>query len=113
MTLVAASGAQALDVVTLQLKWRHQFQFAGYYAALEKGFYREDGLEVEIREGGPNVDAIDDVVTGRADFGVGTSGALIARTRGQQVGAGSVFSTPAILVPRAGVAVCLHCRTTR
>ena len=107
MTLVAASGAQALDVVTLQLKWRHQFQFAGYYAALEKGFYREAGLEVEIREGGPNVDAIDDVVTGRADFGVGTSGALIARTRGQQVVVlAAVFQhSPAILlVPRrAGV----------
>ena len=100
MTLLAASGAQALDVVTLQLKWRHQFQFAGYYAALEKGFYREAGLEVEIREGGPNVDAIDDVVTGRADFGVGTSGALIARTRGQKVVVlAAVFQhSPAILL---------------
>ena len=107
MTLLAASAAQALDVVTLQLKWRHQFQFAGYYAALEKGFYREAGLEVEIREGGPNVDAIDDVVTGRTDFGVGTSGALIARTRGQKVVVlAAVFQhSPAILlVPRrAGV----------
>jgi ABC-type nitrate/sulfonate/bicarbonate transport system substrate-binding protein len=37
---------QALDRVTLQLKWLHQFQFAGYYAALEKGFYREAGLDV-------------------------------------------------------------------
>jgi hypothetical protein len=34
MTLLAASAAQALDIVTLQLKWHHQFQFAGYYAAL-------------------------------------------------------------------------------
>ena len=93
--------------MTLQLKWHHQFQFAGYYAALEKGFYRDAGLEVEIREGGPNVDAIDDVVTGRADFGVGTSGALIARARGQPVVVlAAVFQhSPAILlVPRrAGV----------
>ena len=107
MTLLAASAAQALDVVTLQLKWRHQFQFAGYYAALEKGFYRDAGLDVEIREGGPNVDAIDDVATRRADFGVGTSGALIARTRGQKVVVlAAVFQhSPAILlVPRrAGV----------
>ena len=104
---LSSATSQALDRVTLQLKWHHQFQFAGYYAALEKGFYRDVGLEVEIREGGPNVDAIDDVVTGRADFGVGTSGALIARARGQQVVVlAAVFQhSPAILlVPRrAGV----------
>ena len=95
--------SQALDRVTLQLKWLHQFQFAGYYAALEKGFYREVGLDVQIREGGPNVDAIEDVVTGRADFGVGTSGALIARAQGKEVVVlAAVFQhSPAILlVPR-------------
>ena len=101
--MLALPAAQALDRVTLQLKWHHQFQFAGYYAALEKGFYRDAGLEVEIREGGPNVDAIEDVVAGRADFGVGTSGALIARARRQQVVVlAAVFQhSPAILlVPR-------------
>jgi two-component system, sensor histidine kinase and response regulator len=108
LTLLPSPVSQALDLVTLQLKWHHQFQFAGYYAALEKGFYRDAGLDVEIREGGPNVDAIEDVVTGRADFGVGTSGALIARARGQEVVVlAAVFQhSPAILlVPRrAGVA---------
>ena len=107
LMVLVLPAAQALDRVTLQLKWHHQFQFAGYYAALEKGFYRDAGLEVEIREGGPNVDAIEDVVSGRADFGVGTSGALIARARGQQVVVlASVFQhSPAILlVPRrAGI----------
>ena len=106
-TLFMLGESQALDRVTLQLKWLHQFQFAGYYAALEKGFYREAGLEVRIREGGPNVDAIEDVVAGRADFGVGTSGALIARARGKEVVVlAAVFQhSPAILlVPRrAGV----------
>ena len=107
LIIFASPASQALDRVTLQLKWHHQFQFAGYYAALEKGFYRDAGLDVEIREGGPNVDAIDDVVTGRADFGVGTSGALIGRARGQPVVVlAAVFQhSPAILlVPRrAGV----------
>lgn len=41
------------DSVSLQLSWNHQFQFAGYYAAVEKGFYRDVGLEVELIEGGP------------------------------------------------------------
>ncbi len=40
----------ANEKVTLQLKWLHQFQFAGYYAAKEKGFYEELGLDVEIRQ---------------------------------------------------------------
>jgi|SRR6516225_2770272 len=45
----------ALEQVLLQLKWKHQFQFAGYYAAVEKGFYRDNGLDVAVREGGPGM----------------------------------------------------------
>ena len=41
----------AAEVVDLQLRWHHQFQFAGYYAALEKGFYKEEGLDVRIHAG--------------------------------------------------------------
>ncbi len=117
ITLLAASAAQALEVATLRLKWHHQFQFAGYYAALEKGFYRDAGLEVEILEGGPNVNAIDDVVAGRADFGVGTSGALIARAHGQNVVVlAAVFqhSPTILLVPRrAGVSSLFELRDHR
>jgi ABC-type nitrate/sulfonate/bicarbonate transport system substrate-binding protein len=39
-----------LTQVQLQLKWQHQFQFAGYYAAIEKGFYQDVGLEVILKE---------------------------------------------------------------
>jgi two-component system, sensor histidine kinase and response regulator len=101
--LLFAPAAQALDRVTLQLKWHHQFQFAGYYAAAERGFYRDAGLDVTIVPGGPNVDVIGNVVEGRADFGVGTSGALIDRAGGRQVVVlAAVFQhSPAIvLVPR-------------
>jgi ABC-type nitrate/sulfonate/bicarbonate transport system substrate-binding protein len=47
--IVFPRPVQALEKVSLQLKWLHQFQFAGYYVALEKGFYRDAGLDVEIR----------------------------------------------------------------
>ncbi len=40
------SSASAMEKVTLQLKWVHQFQFAGYYAALQQGYYRDAGLDV-------------------------------------------------------------------
>jgi NitT/TauT family transport system substrate-binding protein len=48
-----ATGAQAADDVTLQLKWVTQSQFAGYYVAAAKGFYEAEGLNVTILPGGP------------------------------------------------------------
>lgn len=57
--------AAALEQVSLQLKWKHQFQFAGYYEALKQGYYRDAGLDVTIREGGPDIDATEAVVRSR------------------------------------------------
>ncbi len=74
-----------LDAVTLQLKWKHQFQFAGYYAAKEKGFYQEAGLDVAIIEAAPGVDPTQEVLAGRAQFGVGTSELVLRRYRGDPV----------------------------
>ncbi len=73
------------NTVVLQLKWYHQFQFAGYYAALEQGFYRDAGLEVEIREGDPRTDSVEEVVAGRAQYGVTNSDVLLRRLRGDPV----------------------------
>jgi NitT/TauT family transport system substrate-binding protein len=55
--------------VTLQLQWVTQAQFAGYYVALDKGWYLEDGIELTIRPGGPDISPIDSVRTGTAEFG--------------------------------------------
>ena len=105
--MALAAPAFALDKVSLQLKWKHQFQFAGYYAALEKGFYREAGFEVEIREGGPHVDSSRATAAGEADFGVCTSSVLLDRTQGRNlIVLGVIFqhSAATLLVPRrAGV----------
>jgi ABC-type nitrate/sulfonate/bicarbonate transport system substrate-binding protein len=68
--LASHPAAAALDQVSMQLKWKHQFQFAGYYAALAQGFYRDAGLDVTIREGGPAIDVAETVASGKADFGV-------------------------------------------
>ena len=88
LSLVATGPARAQsgpDRVVLQLKWLHQFQFAGYYAAIEKGFYREAGLEVELREAKAGMDPMAEVIAGRADFGVGTTDILLMRDRGEPV----------------------------
>lgn len=52
---LTAMQAAAADKVTLQLKWVTQAQFAGYYVAKDKGFYDEEGLDVEIKPGGPDI----------------------------------------------------------
>ena len=57
--------------VALQLSWRHKFQFAGYYMAKEKGFYRDAGFDVELREWRGGISSVRSVVLGRADFGIG------------------------------------------
>jgi class 3 adenylate cyclase/ABC-type nitrate/sulfonate/bicarbonate transport system substrate-binding protein len=76
LMLAATHPAAALDAVSLQLKWKHQFQFAGYYQALEQGFYRDAGLDVTIREGGPGIDVAETVAAGKADFGVCSASVL-------------------------------------
>ena len=60
-------SAQAADKVTLQLKWVTQAQFAGYYVAKEKGYYKEAGLEVEIKPGGPDIAPAQVIAGGGAD----------------------------------------------
>jgi PAS domain S-box-containing protein len=95
--------AQQLRPVTLQLKWTHQFQFAGYYAAQELGFYREEGLAVNFREyrHGTSVEA--EVLGGRADFGVSGGEALLHYQHGDPVVVLGVFfqHTANILLYRA------------
>ena len=85
LAFLMAWSAPAQDSVTLQLKWTHAFQFAGYYAAHEQGYYHEAGLDVEIIEGYPGVKVVDEVVSGRAQFGTGSSSLLLARHEGKPV----------------------------
>ncbi|MFL6659393.1 MAG: EAL domain-containing protein [Massilia sp.] len=81
--LCASPSARALDTITLQLKHTHQFQFAGYYAALEKGYYRDAGLDVRINEGKDGAEPERRVFDGTADYGVGSSSLLLARLAGK------------------------------
>jgi ABC-type nitrate/sulfonate/bicarbonate transport system substrate-binding protein len=71
--------------VNVQLRWYHQFQFAGYYAALEKGFYADAGLDVHLLEGGIGIDPVTEVVSGKADFGISNSGLALDFVRGKPI----------------------------
>jgi NitT/TauT family transport system substrate-binding protein len=86
MAAFAASGAQAADDVTLQLKWVTQAQFAGYYVAKDKGFYEEEGLNVTIKPGGPDVAPVQVLLGGGADVMVDwLPSALAAREQGAAI----------------------------
>ena len=78
-------AATALQPVTLQLNWKHQFQFAGYYAAIERGYYRDAGFDVRVQEVQEGHDPIDAVISGAADYGVGASELALRRAQGQPV----------------------------
>ena len=71
--------------VRLQLKWRHQFQFAGFYTALEKGYYDEAGFDVTIIPATPGTDPVETVLKGGADFGVASSELVLRYARGDPV----------------------------
>ncbi len=78
-----AGGALAADEVTLQLKWVTQAQFAGYYVALEKGFYTEEDLDVTIKPGGPDIAPTQVIAGGGADVVIDwMPSALAAREKG-------------------------------
>lgn len=66
-SLLTAFSVQAADKITLQLKWVTQAQFAGYYVAKDKGFYEAEGLDVDIKPGGPDIAPAQVLAGGGAD----------------------------------------------
>ncbi|MDM7255077.1 MAG: ABC transporter substrate-binding protein [Paracoccus sp. (in: a-proteobacteria)] len=81
-----AGGAQAADDLTLQLKWVTQAQFGGYFVAKDKGFYEEEGLNVTIKPGGPDIAPVQVLAGGGADVVVEwMPAALAAREKGLNI----------------------------
>ncbi len=95
----------ALETVTMQLRWTHQFQFAGYYAAIEKGFYEEAGLTVLLQEGSPDKMPVNEVLQGRAEYGEANSELLWMRLRGEPlIALAAIFQhSPSVLLLRKEV----------
>jgi NitT/TauT family transport system substrate-binding protein len=89
-----ATPSGELTPITLQSKWVVQAQFAGYYAAVDQGFYEDEGLNVTIRVGGPDIVPEQVVLGGQAEFGINWLDSLLAtRDKGQDlVNIGQVFA---------------------
>jgi diguanylate cyclase (GGDEF)-like protein len=99
---VFAFSAPHQDVIDIQLRWHHQFQFAGYYAAVEKGFYREEGLEVRLHPGDPTHQPVQEVLAGHVQYAEGNSEVLFQRLRGKPlVALAAIFQhSPSVLLVR-------------
>jgi diguanylate cyclase (GGDEF)-like protein/PAS domain S-box-containing protein len=103
LNILVFTPAWSLEPLTLQLKWQHQFQFAGYYAAISQGYYQEVGLDVTLREAQPYEDPVQHVLEGNAEFGVGTSELLLLHHFNQPVVVLAVIlqhSPLALIVPQ-------------
>ncbi|MDP2097588.1 MAG: EAL domain-containing protein [Methylobacter sp.] len=107
IVLVCGCFSVLAEPVHLQLRWHHQFQFAGYYAALEKGYYKAAGLDVIIDEGTPDKKPVQEVLQGRAHYGVANSELLLERLRGAPlVALAAIYQhSPSVLIARKDAAI--------
>ncbi|MFZ6023732.1 MAG: ABC transporter substrate-binding protein [Bacteroidota bacterium] len=92
LTGITCSSHAAGDTLRLQLKWWHQFQFAGYYAAQLKGYYQQEGLKVKLIPGDPLHAPVPEVLSGRADFGITGSDLIVNYIKGDPlIALGAIF----------------------
>ena len=98
--LLAGSTSAFAEAVTIQLKWVTQAQFAGYYVAQAQGFYKEAGLDVTIKPGGPDIAPPQVIMGGGADVVIDwMPSALASREKGVPlVNIAQVFQTSGLML---------------
>ncbi len=85
LSLPLFANEKPLEKVSIQLKWFHQYQFAGVIMAKEKGFYEQSGLDVTIKERDPKKNNILQVINGDSEYGMADSVILRYRAEGHPV----------------------------
>jgi diguanylate cyclase (GGDEF)-like protein/PAS domain S-box-containing protein len=85
LLLVISTASYGREQIRLQLKWHHQFQFAGYYAALEKGYFEEENLDVVLIEGSSEKPPVKQVLDAAADYGISDSDIVMAHVAGKPI----------------------------
>ena len=99
ITSILSLNANALKKVKLQLLWKNQFQFAGYYMAKEKGYYKKIGIDVEIKELQNQDDITKLVLDNKIGFAIGRSSLLIDRANGKDIVAlGAIFQDSPLML---------------
>lgn len=80
-----ANHSDALTPITVQVNWHHQYQFAGFYAAIAQGYYQDLGLDVTIKPWQPGINIREEVVSGRATFGTSYSSVIADFIKGHPI----------------------------
>lgn len=76
---------EKLKKVSVQLEWKHQFEFAGFYMAKEKGYYKNLGLDVDLKEFHNSLNVVDDVLQGKSTFGISSSSLILEKLQNKPV----------------------------
>ena len=84
-TSYATKEDKKLEKISIQLLWKHQFEFAGFYVAKENGFYKNVGLDVELKEYDFNLNIVSDVEDGKSDYGVGYPSIILDKSHGKKI----------------------------
>ncbi len=92
------SLAEPLEKVSLQLHWKYQFTFAGFIAAKEKGFYKDIGLDVELKEYEFGMDRESQIINSKSEYGIYNSSSLVDYLKGKPVKLVASFFKRAALV---------------
>ncbi len=85
LSFSAYADVQKVEKVSVQLEWKHQFEFAGFYAAIDQGYYKAVGLDVEIKEYQSDIDTVGDVLNGRSTYGISSSQIILERLSGKRI----------------------------
>ena len=79
------TNTNTLEKNILQLEWKHQFEFAGFYAALEKGYYKDIGIDLEIKEFEEGINISEDVINKKATYGISSSALILEKLKNKPV----------------------------
>ena len=85
LLLILSLFLSANQKISVQFEWKHQFEFAGFYAAKEQGYYDEIGLDVTLSELKPSMNISDEVVARHADFGISSSSLILDKLQKKSV----------------------------
>ena len=86
LTACSPKSAAAPTALTVQLKWVNQAQFAGFYVAADKGYYKDEDINIKLAPGGVGINIMDEVTSGQAQFGIiGAEKIILARDEGKPV----------------------------
>jgi len=102
---IVLAQADVLEKVSVQLDWKYQFEFAGFIAAKEHGYYREAGLDVELREYQEGTDIVSDVLAQKATYGVYNSSIVVENGRVKPIVLLATYfqHSPLIFVAQKGI----------